>query len=201
MEGESLAIPRGLSGWLGVQWARLVDQPPMRIGSGGASRPSAGAIEAVLGMLATAHEPLSADQLATFLSALAARDSRGTGRQPAIGRVRVDRLRRQMGAVLGLAEEFFDQPGREPSLAAPKRFFHTAIPAFVLGKLPAVMRRECDWLLARACDHWRDYPQAERDYAAQVSPGPLDCRAAVAAGGRRVRRRGVHHRAEPTFGV
>jgi hypothetical protein len=142
-------IPRGLNGWLVTQHQRVS-------GAAAARQIPREELNALLGILASALEPLSRAHLIGLLNAAGGSH---------IGSVAATGLKQHIAGILEVAQEFFD--ARDPALGtgAPYRFFHTSFAEFVFKNLSDPERRDCHRLLARGCDGWRGHGGPTRDYA------------------------------------
>ncbi|MCW5854357.1 MAG: hypothetical protein KIT87_30085, partial [Anaerolineae bacterium] len=152
-------IPRGLTGWLTEEWQRLIF----------AARQEgipADVVRGVMGLLVAAQEPLSREQLTTFLS-YADRQPSSAGSPLTIGFVPISELGRHLGRVMELAQEFFEPLDPSQGANAPYRFFHTRFSEFTVAQVTEVELRDSHHVLAEGCLGWPTFPDNASQYAVE----------------------------------
>ncbi|NLF14562.1 MAG: ATP-binding protein, partial [Anaerolineaceae bacterium] len=145
------SIPRGLDGWLADQWRWMMVQAAKQFHSSFEDL-----LRLTLGLLATAREPVSWNQLDALL--------RLEAKMPVGAYSSVD-LHRHLRPALRLAEGLFE-PRSGVDESAPWRFFHTRFQEYVLERLSTNERQDLDRVLAMGCGNWANLPEDEaRRYA------------------------------------
>ena len=165
---DASQIPEGFEGWIAEQWKRLIDPLPPEDPNHLARwspPPPRNLIKAILGLMATAHEPLSYNHLTAFLKP-AIGHTKAAMDALSIGFLTVAELHRHLDEVLRLSQEFFDPLDTTQGVSAPYRFFHTLFIEFIMTKkLSDVEKLDCHHLLAQAGAGWQRFQGAVRDYA------------------------------------
>jgi WD40 repeat protein len=169
-ERDPSEIPRGLDDWLQAEWTRLLN--PVMPGKENSERladrqrltPPPRVITAILGVMAAAQEWLSHDHLATFLSHLVRQEAKRPA-NVSVGASNLEELLRHLDSVWALTEGLMEPQEGQRGTTTRSQFFHPRFREFILGELSQAERRDSHRILARACDGWRCYRGAVRDYA------------------------------------
>jgi len=170
---SEVRISRDFHAWLKEQWARLLSRTDKE-----GLRPSA--VEAVLGILALAKEPLSEAQVNALINA-ARGDWEKDNLRPLESFQFEDLAGNRVRDVLRLARELFDPLDLgQGECRAGGRFYHYSLPEFILGSeersdvLTPVQTDDLRRVLAAAtmCV-WREPKNSARGYALRHMPGHL----------------------------